>query len=147
MDCEQSLFFFRFSEGSARARERRSRETSETREDVTPSLSTFQLTVFGDHFSWFCCKLSTKFFFYRPVNTDKPKFVSFLVFAGAAASFTAKILSFETVAKREAILNPFPKQWISKDIPSYGSRTRENCYPLIWWIIKGFVWGKNLSFP
>ena len=31
VDCEQSLFFFRFSESSARARERRSRETCETR--------------------------------------------------------------------------------------------------------------------
>ena len=31
VDCEQSLFFFRFSKGSARARERRSRETCETR--------------------------------------------------------------------------------------------------------------------
>ena len=63
------------------------------------------------------------FFLYRPVNTEKPNFVSFLVFAGATASFTAKILSFETVAKREAILNPVAKQWISKDIPSYGSQS------------------------
>ena len=31
LDCEQSLFFFRFSESSARAWERRSRETRETR--------------------------------------------------------------------------------------------------------------------
>ena len=30
IDCEQSLFFFRFSESNARARERRSRETRET---------------------------------------------------------------------------------------------------------------------
>ena len=30
IDCEQSLFFFRFSESSAGARERRSRETRET---------------------------------------------------------------------------------------------------------------------
>ena len=35
-------------------------------------------------------------------------------------SFTPKILSFETVVKREAILNLAPKQWISKDILSYG---------------------------
>ena len=40
-----------------------------------------------------------KFFFYRPVNGDNPNFVSFLVFVGAAASFTAEISSFETVAK------------------------------------------------
>ena len=31
VDCEQSLFFFRFSDGIVRARERRSRETRETR--------------------------------------------------------------------------------------------------------------------
>ena len=62
------------------------------------------------------------FFFYLPVNTDKPNFISFVVFVGAAASFIAKISSFENVAKREAILNPFPKQWISKDIPSYESQ-------------------------
>ena len=31
IDCEQSLFFFRFSKGSGRARERRSCETRETR--------------------------------------------------------------------------------------------------------------------
>ena len=31
IECEQSLFFFRFSKSSARARERRSRETRETR--------------------------------------------------------------------------------------------------------------------
>ena len=57
-----------------------------------------------------CDKFSKKFFFHRPVKADKPNFVSFLVFVGAAASFIAKILSFETIAKREAILNPVPKQ-------------------------------------
>ena len=31
IDCEQSLFFFRFSESNARAGEGRSRETRETR--------------------------------------------------------------------------------------------------------------------
>ena len=39
-------------------------------------------------------------------------------------SFTAKILSFKTVMKREAILNPAPKQWISKDILSYGNQSK-----------------------
>ena len=54
---------------------------------------------------------------------NKPNFATFLVFVGAAASFTATISSFETVAKREAILNPVPKQWEP-------IRTRENFYPL-----------------
>ena len=31
--------------------------------------------------------------------------------------------SFETVAKREAVLNPVPKQGISKDSPIYGSQS------------------------
>ena len=31
IDCEQSLFFFRFSESNAHTRERQSRETRETR--------------------------------------------------------------------------------------------------------------------
>ena len=35
----------------------------------------------------------------------KPNFASFLVFVGAADSFAPKISSFETVIKREAILN------------------------------------------
>ena len=35
IDCEQSLFFSRFSKGSARARERRSREVRETRAAVS----------------------------------------------------------------------------------------------------------------
>ena len=46
----------------------------------------------------------------RQIKTDQPNFVSFLVFAGAAASFSAKILSLQTIEKREAILNPVPKQ-------------------------------------
>ena len=54
--------------------------------------------------------ISKKIFFYRQVNIDKPNFLFFLVFVGAAASFTTKISSFETVVKQEAILNPIPKQ-------------------------------------
>ena len=72
------------------------------------------------------------FFLYRPVNTDKSNFVSFLVFSGAPASFIAKILSFETVAKREAILKPVEKQWISKDIPSHGSQSERAKIAIHW---------------
>ena len=69
----------------------------------------FQLTVFWDHFlTIFFANSEGKFFFYRPVNTNKPNFVSLLVFVGTAASFTAKISSFKTVAKQEATLNPIP---------------------------------------
>ena len=69
----------------------------------------FQLTVFWDHFLMIFLQIQIlENFFYRPVNTNKPNFVSLLVFVGTAASFTAKISFFKTVAKREAILNPIP---------------------------------------
>ena len=76
----------------------------------------FNWQCFGDHFLLFCCKFSGKFFFYWPVNTDKPNFV--LIFVGTADSSTAKISSLKTVGKQEDILNPIPKRWISKDIRS-----------------------------
>ena len=90
---------------------------------------------FGNHFLQFCCIFIKKIFSYRPVNADKPNFVSLLVIAGAAASFTSKILSFETVAKRGAILNPK-----TVNIQGYSElrepiRTHVNRYPLIWWIL------------
>ena len=92
----------------------------------------FNWQCFGDHFLWLFCKISKKVFFYRPVNANKPNFVSFLVFVGAAVSSTAKISSFETVSKREAILNPVLKQWISKDIPSYGSQSERTKIAIHW---------------
>ena len=78
-------------------------------------------------------QIQSEVFFYRPVNSNKSNFVSFLVFVGAAASFTAKISFFETVAKREAILI-----WSGpKTVNIQGNsklrepiRTRENCYPI-----------------
>ena len=90
---------------------------------------------FGNHFWQFCCIFIKKIFSYQPVNADKPNFVSLLVIAGAAASFTSKILSFETVAKRGAILNPK-----TVNIQGYSElrepiRTHVNRYPLIWWIL------------
>ena len=48
-----------------------------------------------------------KVIFYPPVNTDKPKFVIFLVF----------VSSFENILKGDAILVPVAKRWIAKDIP------------------------------
>ena len=65
-----------------------------------------------------------KIIFYLPVNTDKPKFVAFLVFACTTASFIAQISSFENVSKRDAILTPVAKQWIAKGIPSYGDQSK-----------------------
>ena len=46
LDCEQSLFFFRFSESNALARERRSRETRETRAArLAPSVTRVAICV------------------------------------------------------------------------------------------------------
>ena len=57
-----------------------------------------------------CCKFSLKIIFYLPLNTDKPKFVAFLVFFCTTASFIAQISSSENVSKRVAILAPVAPQ-------------------------------------
>ena len=59
-----------------------------------------------------------KIFFYLPVNTEKPKFVAFLVFVCTTASFIAQIPWTENVLKRDAILAMVAKHWIAKDILS-----------------------------
>ena len=48
--------------------------------------------------------------FYLLVNTNKPKFVAFLLFVCTTISFMAQILSFENVSKRDAILALVAKQ-------------------------------------
>ena len=48
--------------------------------------------------------------FYLPVNTDKPKFVAFLVFVCTTALLIAQISSFENISKRDAILALVAKQ-------------------------------------
>ena len=69
---------------------------------------------------------------YLPVNTDKPKLVAFLVFACTTAWFIAQISFFENVSKRDAILARVPKQWIAKDIPSYGSQSKRAKIAIHW---------------
>ena len=54
-----------------------------------------------------------KFFFNWPVNPDKPNFVSLLVFAGAAASFTARSYLSIKLSRNE---KPF---WISSQNSEY----------------------------
>ena len=49
LDCKQSLFFFRFSKGSARARERRSRETRETRAAIWVPLPSRAISLARGH--------------------------------------------------------------------------------------------------
>ena len=73
-----------------------------------------------------------KIIFYLPVNTDKPKVIAFLVFVCTTASFIAQISSSENVLKRDAILAPVAKQWIAKDIPSYGSQSKRAKIAIQW---------------
>ena len=73
-----------------------------------------------------------KIIFYLPVNTDKPKVGAFLVFVYTTASFIAQTSSFENVSERDAILASVAKQWIAKDIPSYGSQTKRAKSAIHW---------------
>ena len=73
-----------------------------------------------------------KIIFNLPINTDKPKFVAFLVFACTTALFIAQILSSKNVLKRDAILAPVAKQWIAKDIPSYWSHSKRAKIAIHW---------------
>ena len=71
--------------------------------------------------------------FYQPVNTYKPKFVTFLVFVCMTAPFIAQISSFENVSKlREAILALVAKQWIAKYILSYWSQSKHAEIAICW---------------
>ena len=85
-----------------------------------------------------------KIIFYLPLNTDKPKFVAFLVFVCTTASFIAQISSFKYVSKWDAILAPVAKQWIAKDIPSHW--TQSKCTKIaIHWFSKIIL--KKLFYP
>ena len=54
-------------------------------------------------------QIQEEIFSQRPVNTDKPDFVSYLAFIGVAASFTVKISSFNRNCRETRhILNPVP---------------------------------------
>ena len=70
--------------------------------------------------------------FHLPANTDKPKVVSFLVFVCTTPSFIVQISSSENVLKRDAILAPVAKQWIAKDILSYGSQSKRAKIAIYW---------------
>ena len=76
-------------------------------------------------------KFSKKIVFYRPVNTHKPNFFSFLVFVGAADSLTALKFHLSKLWRNEK-KNPVPKQWISKDIASYKSQSQRAKIAIHW---------------
>ena len=67
-------------------------------------------------------QIQSEFFSYRPtskhrpVSTEKPNFASFLAFIAAAGHLPLKF-------HLSKLLNPVPKQRISKDIPSYESQS------------------------
>ena len=73
-----------------------------------------------------------KIIFYLSVNTDKPKFVAFSVLVCPTTPFIAQILSSENVLKRDAVFTPVAKQWIAKDISSYGSQSKRVKVAIHW---------------
>ena len=56
------------------------------------------------------------------------------------ASFIAQISSSENVLKRDAILAPVAKQWLAKDIPSYGSQSKRAKIAIHWLMV-------NIQYP
>ena len=73
-----------------------------------------------------------KIIFYLPVNTNKPKIVTFLVFVCTTASFIAQISSSENALKWDAILALVAKQWIAKDVLSHGSQSKHTESAIRW---------------
>ena len=51
------------------------------------------------------------------------------------ASFIGQISSSENVLKRDAILAPVAKQWLAKDIPSYGSQSKRAKIAIHWLMV------------
>ena len=72
--------------------------------------------------------------FYLPVNTDKPKFVAFMVIACTTVSFMTQISSSENVSKRDGIMAPVAKYVNSQGYSKLREpiKMHENCYSLIW---------------
>ena len=71
--------------------------------------------------------------FCLPVNTHKLNFVAFLVFVCTTASFIAQISSSKNFSKRDVILALVAKQWIAKDILSYGSQLKRAKIAIHWY--------------
>ena len=69
---------------------------------------------------------------FLPVNTNKPKIVTFLLFVYLTASFIAQISSSENALKQDTILAPVAKQWIAKDVLSYGSWSKHTESAIHW---------------
>ena len=71
----------------------------------------FNLTVFRGSFFMILLQIQSENFFYRLVNIPASQSLSLSWYLLVQLlPFTANISSFETVAKRGAILNPVPKQ-------------------------------------
>ena len=70
--------------------------------------------------------------FYLTSDHREAKFLAFLVFVCTTASFIAQISSTVNISKPDAILVPVGKQWIAKDIPSYGSQSKRAKIAINW---------------
>ena len=99
----------------------------------------------------FCCKFSMQIIFYLPVNTDKPKFVAFLVFFCTNPSLIAQISSSGKCREARRHLGSGPKIVYSQGYSELRKpiKTREKCYSLMWsiliWDIHGLRWKLGLG--
>ena len=71
------------------------------------------------------------FFAYQWTLKSQSSSISWYLFV-RLLNLSHKISSSENVSKRDAILAPVAKQWIAKDIPSYGSQSRRAKIAIHW---------------
>ena len=75
----------------------------------------------------FCCKFSMKIIFY-PISEHREakvrRFLGICLYDCFIYRTNLQISSSGNVLERDAILAPVAKQWIAKDIPSYGSQSK-----------------------
>ena len=92
----------------------------------------FQLTAFRGSFLMILLQIQREKFFLQTSKHRQAKFCLFLGICWLSCFIYAKILSFETVSKQEAIWNPVLKQWISRDIPTYVSQSERAKIAIHW---------------
>ena len=92
------------------------------RSNFVYSLQTFQ-GFCQVHFT-ILLQIQHEIIFYLPLNTDKPKFINFLVFVCTTASFIREISSSKNVSKRDV-----------KDVSSYGSQSKHAKIAVHWFLV------------
>ena len=90
----------------------------------------FNWQCFRDQLLWFCSKFSKKILFYWPVNTDKPNFSLSWYLLVQLLHLPLKFHLSKLL--RNDTQNPVLKQWISKDIPSYGRQSERAKIAIHW---------------